>query len=87
MTVFPCLTREKHPGITGSNPYRDNRWLWDRIMRCEREKTLNGQLLMIHFGTDERRTEKFYDRLPALIKNLKKKGYSFVSLNEMLENR
>jgi peptidoglycan/xylan/chitin deacetylase (PgdA/CDA1 family) len=76
-----------YPGITGSNPYRDNRWLWDRIMRCEREKTLNGQLLMIHFGTDERRTEKFYDRLPALIKNLKKKGYSFVSLNEMLENR
>jgi peptidoglycan/xylan/chitin deacetylase (PgdA/CDA1 family) len=78
-----------YPGIEqgGGNRYRDNRWLWDRIMRCEREKTLNGQLLMIHFGTDKRRTEKFYDRLPALIKNLKKKGYSFVSLNQMLENR
>ena len=73
-----------YPGITGGNPYRDNRWLWDRIMRCEREKILNGHLLMIHFGTDERRIEKFYDRLPDLIKTLKKKGYTFVPLDELL---
>jgi hypothetical protein len=75
-----------YPGITGGNPYRDNRWLWDRIMRCEREKTLNGHLLMVHFGTDERRIEKFYDRLPALIKELKKKGYTFVPLDKMMDN-
>ena len=56
-------------------------------MRCERQQTLNGQLLMIHLGTDDRRPEKFYDRLPALIKALKKKGYNFVSLPEMMENR
>ena len=42
---------------------------------------------MIHFGTDERRTEKFYDRLPALIKELKRKGYTFVSLPTLLENK
>ena len=41
---------------------------------------------MVHFGTDERRTEKFYDHLPDLIKTLKKKGYRFVSLNELLGN-
>ena len=76
-----------YPGITGGNSYRDNKWLWDRIMRCEKEKTLNGHLLMIHLGTDERRTEKFYDRLPALVSTLKKKGYTFVSLNEMLERQ
>ena len=76
-----------YPGIEGGNSYRDNRWLWDRIMRCEREHTLNGQLLMIHLGTDERRPEKFYDRLPDLIKVLKGKGYHFVSLPEMLDNR
>ena len=75
-----------YPGITGGNPYRDNRWLWNRIMRCEKEKTLNGHLLMIHFGTDERRTEKFYDCMPDLIKTLKKKGYRFVSLEELLGN-
>ena len=75
-----------YPGITGGNPYRDNRWLWDRIMRCEKEKTLNGHLLMIHFGTDERRIEKFYDRLLALIKELKRKGYTFVPLTTILAN-
>ena len=64
-----------------------NRWLWDRIMRCEKEKTLNGHLLMIHFGTDERRIEKFYDRLPALIKELKKRGYSFVPLTTLLSSQ
>ena len=76
-----------YPGIEGGNSYRDNKWLWDRIMRCEREHTLNGHLLMIHLGTDERRIEKFYDRLPALIKELKKKGYAFVSLNALMENQ
>lgn len=74
-----------YPGITGGNPYRDNHWLWERIMRCEREKTLNGQLLMIHLGTDERRVEKFYDRLPDLIMELQGKGYRFVSLPEMMD--
>jgi len=39
---------------------------------------------MIHLGTDPRRAEKFYDRLPALIKALKGKGYRFVSIQEML---
>ena len=75
------------PGIEreGGNSYRDNSWLWDRIMRCEREHTLNGQLLMIHLGTDPRRTEKFYDCLPDLIKTLKDKGYQFVSLPEMMD--
>ena len=73
-----------YPGITGGNAYRDNRWLWDRIMRCEREHTLNGHLLMVHLGTDERRVEKFYDRLPALIKELKKRGYTFVPLLDLL---
>ena len=74
-----------YPGITGGNPYRDNHWLWERIMRCEREKTLNGQLLMIHLDTDERRVEKFYDRLPDLIMELQGKGYRFVSLPEMMD--
>jgi peptidoglycan/xylan/chitin deacetylase (PgdA/CDA1 family) len=73
-----------YPGITGGNPYRDNKWLWNRIMKCEKEKSLNGHLLMIHLGTDERRVEKFYDRLPALIKELKRKGYAIVPLKEIM---
>ena len=76
-----------YPGITGGNPYRDNRWLWDRIMRCEREHTLNGHLLMIHLGTDERRPEKFYDRLPALLKTLRSRGYTFVPLTTLVADK
>ncbi len=60
---------------------------WDRIMRCEREHTLNGHQMMFHFGTHERHPENFHDRLPSLIKDLKKKGYRFVSINEMMENK
>ena len=49
------------------------------------------QTVREHFGlTDEQLlvfTRQFYDRLPALIKELKRKGYTFVSLPEMLDNR
>ena len=45
---------------------------------------LNGFILLTHFGTDPRRTDKFYDRLPELIKELKKRGYEFVRIDKLL---
>ncbi|WP_175634764.1 glycoside hydrolase family 9 protein [Pedobacter ghigonis] len=36
---------------------------------------LNGFILLLHIGTDARRTDKFYNRLPELIGYLKNKGY------------
>lgn len=45
---------------------------------------LNGFILLIHFGTDPRRTDKLYHRLPALIKELKNRGYEFLKINELL---
>ena len=45
---------------------------------------LNGFILLTHFGTDPRRTDKFYDRLPELIKELKKDGYEFLRIDELL---
>jgi peptidoglycan/xylan/chitin deacetylase (PgdA/CDA1 family) len=45
---------------------------------------LNGFILLTHFGTDPRRTDKFYKYLPALIKELKKRGYEFVRIDELL---
>jgi peptidoglycan/xylan/chitin deacetylase (PgdA/CDA1 family) len=38
---------------------------------------LNGFLLLMHIGTDPRRTDKLYDRLDGLIHELKRRGYSF----------
>ena len=65
--------------------YRSNRWLYDRILQKEQENGLNGHLLMVHFGTDPRRTEKFYNRLSDIITTLTKRGYTFVSLPELLK--
>ena len=56
----------------------------DRIMKCESSQGLNGHLLMVHLGTDPRRTEKFYDLLPKLITTLQKRGYKFVPLPDLL---
>jgi peptidoglycan/xylan/chitin deacetylase (PgdA/CDA1 family) len=54
-----------------------------------KEKTdpngLNGFILLIHFGTDPKRTDKFYNRLGKLITELKHKGYKFASLDELIK--
>jgi len=44
---------------------------------------LNGFILLMHIGTDPRRTDKFYDRIDELLGELKKRGYSFVSLKQI----
>ena len=36
---------------------------------------LNGFILLMHIGTDPRRTDKFYYHLNDLIQELKKRGY------------
>jgi endoglucanase len=48
------------------------------------KKGLNGFILLAHFGTDPRRTDKFYNRLDELLSLLERDGYSFVSLQELL---
>ncbi|MEX1240887.1 MAG: polysaccharide deacetylase family protein [Cyclobacteriaceae bacterium] len=45
---------------------------------------MNGFILLIHIGTDPRRTDKFYDRLDPLLRDLKGKGYTFVTITELL---
>ena len=56
------------------------------IMRYEKISPvgLNGFILFIHIGTDPRRTDKLYNHLPGLIQKLKKRGYQFVTINELL---
>ncbi len=68
------------------NKYRTSNELWNLMMKCEKNDPngLNGHFLLIHFGTSEERTDKFYNKLPKLIDTLKKKGYNFVSVGEMV---
>lgn len=46
---------------------------------------LNGFILLVHIGTDPRRTDKFYHQLDSLLVELKSRGYRFVSLEDLLE--
>ena len=62
--------------------YMSNKFIWDKLMNYESANSLNGHLLLIHFGTSDLRQEKFYDELPKLIKELRKRGYSFVPLKD-----
>jgi peptidoglycan/xylan/chitin deacetylase (PgdA/CDA1 family) len=45
---------------------------------------LNGFILLIHIGTDPRRTDKLYHKLDQLLGDLQRRGYSFVSIAELL---
>lgn len=44
---------------------------------------LNGFILLMHIGTDPRRADKFYNRLDELLRELKKRGYTFISLKQI----
>jgi peptidoglycan/xylan/chitin deacetylase (PgdA/CDA1 family) len=46
---------------------------------------LKGFILLVHIGTDPRRTDKFYKYLPALIDELKSRGYEFERIDELLK--
>ena len=50
-----------------------------RIFKFERDNPngLNGFHLLIHVGTDPKRMDKLYKKLPELIQTLKLKGYRF----------
>lgn len=64
--------------------YFSSKEILDKIRECERDDPngLNGHIMLIHFGTDPARTDKFYDKLPGLIRELRRKGYSFTPLRD-----
>lgn len=66
--------------------YRSSNEIYQSIMDCEKKSPgLNGFILLVHFGTDPARTDKFYHRLPQLLKELKAKGYRFQTVNQLLK--
>jgi peptidoglycan/xylan/chitin deacetylase (PgdA/CDA1 family) len=62
--------------------YYSSDFLMNDFLKYEKEKGLNGYILLIHPGTDPRRTDKFYLRLDTILEYLQKKGYSFRSFSE-----
>jgi endoglucanase len=66
--------------------YRSSEEIYKSIIDYENTQPwgLNGFILLMHIGTDPKRTDKFYHRLPDLIKHLKAKGYQFQRVDKLL---
>lgn len=60
--------------------------IYDSILRYEETGLhgLNGFILLIHIGTDPRRTDKFYHKLDTLLKELSGRGYRLCTITELL---
>jgi len=67
--------------------YRSSETIYNSIIDYEKKSNtgLNGFILLLHIGTDPKRTDKFYKRLPELIKYLKGQGYNFKTIDELLK--
>lgn len=67
-----------------NNRYVASETIFQSIINKEKQSGLNGFILLIHIGTDPRRTDKFYKYLPNLIDFLQKNGYELVRIDELL---
>jgi len=68
--------------------YRSSEVIYKSIIDYEKNHPagLNGFILLMHIGTDPKRTDKFYHRLPGLIKHLNAKGYQFQTVDNLLKS-
>jgi peptidoglycan/xylan/chitin deacetylase (PgdA/CDA1 family) len=60
--------------------YHSTDEIYNRILQVESKQGLNGNILLFHIGTDNRRQDKFYPKLYSLLIELSKAGYDFVDL-------
>ncbi len=57
----------------------------DNLWSYEARFGLNGFLILIHMGTDDRRKDKLYHHLDDIISILKGKGYKLVDVPDLLK--
>ncbi|MBA4055837.1 MAG: polysaccharide deacetylase [Marivirga sp.] len=62
--------------------YRSSEEIIQSIKRLS--DNMNGFILLVHIGTHPARTDKFYKRLPEVLRYLKSLGYRFVKVDELL---
>jgi peptidoglycan/xylan/chitin deacetylase (PgdA/CDA1 family) len=60
--------------------YLSSKDIYNRILEKEKRENLNGNILLFHIGTSDKRKDKFYPYLDKLIKELKKKNYTFTTI-------
>jgi peptidoglycan/xylan/chitin deacetylase (PgdA/CDA1 family) len=66
--------------------YRSSQTIWNSILSFENNSSsgLNGFILLLHIGAGAKRTDKFYYRLPELLRWLKEHKYQLVTIDELL---
>lgn len=71
------------------NVYKSNEWImnWLKETIAKNTAKLNGSIMLIHAGTDQRRKDKLYNRLEEIIVLLKKAGYQFHRIDSLLNNQ
>ncbi|ASZ10095.1 glycoside hydrolase family 9 protein [Chitinophaga pendula] len=69
--------------------YKSCDTIMERIQRYERSSAagLNGAILLLHLGTDPRRSDKCYHKLEYLIGYLRQAGYELVTIPQLLNGR
>jgi peptidoglycan/xylan/chitin deacetylase (PgdA/CDA1 family) len=67
--------------------YRSSEEIFQSIVAYEKKNDMNGFILLTHIGVGPARKDKFYLRLEAVIKELKKKGYRFLTIDDLLEEK
>lgn len=71
---------------TSSQLYRSSTEILSHFLTLESEKGLQGKILLMHLGT-ERKKDYPYTILGKLIDELRSKGYRFVRVTNLLNNR
>jgi peptidoglycan/xylan/chitin deacetylase (PgdA/CDA1 family) len=63
--------------------YMSSERILNQLYEHEKANGLNGYIILIHVGTDSRRTDKLYWRLEEIIDELQSKKYNFVPLENL----
>jgi len=67
--------------------YRSSAAIYQSIIDYEKKSScgLKGAILLMHIGTDPKRSDKLYHLLPQLLQWLTEKKYSLVTVNQLLK--
>lgn len=67
--------------------YRSSEAILQSVLQFDKQQPagLNGFLLLLHVGAGPQRSDRFYYRLPELIRMLKASGYGFLRVDELLD--
>lgn len=63
--------------------YMSSEKIINQLFDYEKANGLSGYIILVHIGTDSKRTDKLYTRLEEIIADLQSKNYIFVPLENL----